>query len=86
MKCPICQKEIAENTLFCVNYGKKIPRCPSCGEVIRRKKFCIKDGIELPKEILQMHFAGILIIMQYMIIVKLGKKQSSIVNFWEDIW
>lgn len=56
------------------------------GRSFVEKNFCIKDGIELPKEILQMHFAGILIIMQYMIIVKLGKKQSSIVNFGEDIW
>ena len=53
MKCPICSKEISEQSKFCVSCGKKIPRCPSCGKVIRKKtRFCVYDGTEIPVEIL----------------------------------
>lgn len=55
MHCPICRKEIKDNSKFCSKCGKIIPRCPSCGNVIEKKvRFCVYDGVELPEELTEM--------------------------------
>lgn len=52
MICPICKKDIKDDAVFCVECGRRIPRCPSCGRVIeRRMSFCTYDGTKLPEEV-----------------------------------
>lgn len=55
MICPICRKEIKDNSKFCGKCGSMIPRCPSCGKVIEKKvRFCIYDGTPLGEELTAM--------------------------------
>ena len=55
MKCLHCQKELAEQALFCTGCGKKIPHCPTCGSLLTsRVRFCSKDGTPIPAEILEL--------------------------------
>lgn len=52
MKCPICAQELPADAIFCGMCGKKIPRCPTCGEVLyERSRFCANDGAPLPEEL-----------------------------------
>lgn len=53
MLCPLCNKEIKDDSKFCGKCGKKIPRCPTCGRVItKRSKFCTADGTPIPEDML----------------------------------
>ena len=55
MKCLNCQKELTEQAMFCTGCGKKIPRCPTCGNLLtRRVRFCPRDGAAIPQEILEL--------------------------------
>lgn len=52
MICPICKKEIKEDSKFCPKCGRQVPRCPTCNKVITKKmKFCINDGTPLSEEL-----------------------------------
>lgn len=52
MLCPICKREIDDDTKFCTECGKKIPRCPTCNRVIpERTRFCVHDGTPLPESL-----------------------------------
>lgn len=51
MLCPICKKEINNQSIYCEKCGEKIPRCPKCGKVIYKKAlFCVYDGTAIPQE------------------------------------
>lgn len=53
MICPICKKNIKDDSKFCGKCGHKIPRCPTCGKVIDKQiRFCIYDGTPIPEELL----------------------------------
>lgn len=53
MKCPLCQKSNPDDSVFCEQCGKKIPRCPTCGTVIRKRMAtCENDGTVLTEEVL----------------------------------
>ena len=55
MKCLNCQKELPDQALFCTGCGRKIPRCPTCGNLLtHRIRFCPKDGTPIPQEILEL--------------------------------
>ncbi|MCC8181643.1 MAG: YARHG domain-containing protein [Clostridiales bacterium] len=52
MNCPYCCRETDDNAVFCTKCGRRIPRCPTCGEVITAKiRFCTKDGTPIPEEL-----------------------------------
>ena len=52
MKCPICTQELNGEAIFCSKCGKKVPRCPTCGEILyERSRFCVNDGTPLPEEL-----------------------------------
>lgn len=53
MKCSVCGKDNASDTLFCEGCGRKIPRCPTCGvELTNRDRFCSNDGTRLSDDLL----------------------------------
>lgn len=46
MKCPNCNKEIPNNSKFCMNCGAKVNKCSSCqyGPLPSVAKYCPKCG------------------------------------------
>jgi predicted RNA-binding Zn-ribbon protein involved in translation (DUF1610 family) len=51
MKCPFCDANISEQSFFCPDCGKKIPRCPRCGRWYdANTKFCPKDGTKIEQD------------------------------------
>lgn len=53
MKCPLCQGETQDDLAVCESCERVIPRCPTCGTVIReRMAFCGNDGTRIPEEFL----------------------------------
>lgn len=44
MHCPYCKHEISENANFCEQCGKKIPKCPTCGHIIWKKRKFLSHG------------------------------------------
>jgi hypothetical protein len=52
MICPFCNNEILDTSVFCGRCGKQIPRCPTCGYVIKENRpYCPIDGTAIPEEI-----------------------------------
>ena len=57
MKCPYCDARIEDDSKFCPDCKKKIPRCPSCGKALRLgQRFCNNDGTPIPESVYQEDF------------------------------
>ena len=60
VKCPICGRDIKDDSKFCSLCGSKIPCCPTCGKVIYRPvSFCPNDGTKLTEDILSLFSSNI---------------------------
>lgn len=55
MICPSCHTENGDSMNFCVNCGRRIPKCPTCGLVLTlRTPFCVYCGTRIPEELLSL--------------------------------
>jgi hypothetical protein len=54
MICPFCDNEILDTSVFCGKCGEQIPRCPTCGRVLRENRpYCPIDRTAIPEDIRQ---------------------------------